>query len=463
MGYEAENKKYLQKALELADRLPDSERFHIQGNAYLQSEKTWDKAIEAYEKLLQFYPNDLAANNNLGVLYWNLEKWDEAIEKFEVCIKSKNDSPIIYENQACIYMCRGSYDKAERVLEYYLNNFSDNPDIYISLSDNYLCQGKYDLALNKAEKAISLNPDPYENFKLLADIYHLRGDLIEAEKEYQKLLALEEPIAHIEGRNGLGALCLLQGKFDKAESHFKKGIEEAIIIGEKEWESSIHSSLAYLHLKSGSPEKALEECSKAWDAAAEREFLLVQRYALHYKALTLLEMNSIDKTEKTTEELKKLIEQGLNKKYLRYYYHLIGMMELKRQLFSQAIEYFEKALSLLPYQNAESWILHNRHALFIEPLASAYYQAGKIEKAQAEYEKIISLTLGRLFYGDIYAKSFYMLGKIYQQKEWKGKAIEHYKKFLNLWKDADPDIPELADAKKQLAALQTKGFAALLD
>ena len=47
-----------------------------------------------------------------------------------------------------------------------------------------------------------------------------------------------------------------------------------------------------------------------------------------------------------------------------------------------------------------------------------------------------------------------MLGKICEQKEWKGKAIEQYEKFLDLWKDADPGIPEVEDARKRLAGLQ---------
>jgi hypothetical protein len=35
-----------------------------------------------------------------------------------------------------------------------------------------------------------------------------------------------------------------------------------------------------------------------------------------------------------------------------------------------------------------------------------------------------------------------------------GKATEHYKKFLTLWKDADPGIAEVDDAKGRLAGLK---------
>ncbi len=94
--------------------------------------------------------------------------------------------------------------------------------------------------------------------------------------------------------------------------------------------------------------------------------------------------------------------------------------------------------------------------MFFESLALAYYKAGDIDKAEEHYKKIISLTTGRIFHGDIYAKSFYMLGKIYEQKGWKGKAREQYEKFLDLWKDADPGIAEVEDAKKKLAGLKSQ-------
>ncbi|MEE9175639.1 MAG: hypothetical protein V3U19_05635 [Thermodesulfobacteriota bacterium] len=38
-----------------------------------------------------------------------------------------------------------------------------------------------------------------------------------------------------------------------------------------------------------------------------------------------------------------------------------------------------------------------------------------------------------------------------QVRYFKAKAIEHYEKFLSLWKDADPGILEVEDAKKRVA------------
>ncbi len=128
------------------------------------------------------------------------------------------------------------------------------------------------------------------------------------------------------------------------------------------------------------------------------------------------------------------------------------MIELKKENFSKAVESFKKALSLMYYQSGGWW---EAHAFFIDALALAYYKAGDFEKAIEEYEKITMLTSGRMQYGDIYVKSFYMLGKIYEQQGQKAKAIKNYEKFLSLWKDADPGIAEVDDARKRLKALKS--------
>lgn len=87
------------------------------------------------------------------------------------------------------------------------------------------------------------------------------------------------------------------------------------------------------------------------------------------------------------------------------------------------------------------------------PLALAYFRAGRLEDARREYEEITRMTIARLESGDIYARSFYMLGQVYEQLGTKKQARANYRKFLDLWKDADPDLPEIEDARVRLARL----------
>ncbi len=97
------------------------------------------------------------------------------------------------------------------------------------------------------------------------------------------------------------------------------------------------------------------------------------------------------------------------------------------------------------------------HLLFADAMGTAFYQSGDLNGARREYEKIISLGVGRLDYGDVYARSYYQLGKISEQQGKKAEAAEHYRKFLELWKNADPGRPEVEDARKRLAAVSSPG------
>jgi len=448
LSNDSEERKYLQKALDLIDRVSDREQYLIQGDFYWQIEETYDKAIKAYTKLVKLYPDDEVANINLAILYRDLDEWDKSAERFEVLKMTGAKSIFIYMNLAIVYWYKGDYEKAGEVLERYLNNISDNVLINGLLAYNYLFQERYDRALVEVDKAISLDPTIYRNLYIKGDIYHIKGDLIQAEREYQKLIETGEKAAELEARDKLEALYLLQGKFDKSVDQLKKGIELAKELGEQSDKSKFQLKLAYLYLKMRKLEEALEECSKAWTEAVETEDMEAQRNVLHFKGLTYLEMKSMSEAQRAADELKKLSGKGPNKKVIRDYHHLAGMTEFKKKNFAKAIKEFEKAMSLSSLQSSFS-------ALFINSLALAYYEAGDLEKAREEYERIVGLTYGRLYYGDIYAKSYYMLGKIYQEKGPNKKALEHYRTFIDLWRETEHDFPEIVDAKKQIAALQT--------
>ena len=87
-----------------------------------------------------------------------------------------------------------------------------------------------------------------------------------------------------------------------------------------------------------------------------------------------------------------------------------------------------------------------------------YFEQKKYEKAEELLKHIHELSFARLQRGDLYAKSFYYLGKIYQKKGWKGKAIESFKKFYDMWKGGDPEFvgKYINDTEWQLKILRKK-------
>ena len=91
----------------------------------------------------------------------------------------------------------------------------------------------------------------------------------------------------------------------------------------------------------------------------------------------------------------------------------------------------------------------------MEALARAYFQSGDLENARKKHEEITRLTTGRIRNGDIYARSFFVLGKIGEKQGDTARARENYQRFLDLWKDADPGLPEFEDAKRRLAGLKS--------
>ena len=451
LGYKSEEKKYIQKALEFTDRISDRERYEIEGDFYGQSEKTYEKAIEAYTQLLQLYPENRIANTNLGLLYSVVEEWDKAINRLEKNRENKVETFPSYVNLSLPYMAKGDYEGAREVLEYYLDNFSDHPIVHNFLAIVYLCQNKYDLAMGEADKAIKLDPNLYINLSRKGDIFLCMGNLIKAGEEYQKLLDSSEDIANLFGRDRLTALYMLKGQVGRANSQLKVGLELADKVGEMEKKTEFNIQLAYNHLLVGNFKDALDACNQVWRIGIEEERLEWQLLSLYNKGTIYLRMDSMEDAQRTADELMGLIPRGINGKKVRYYNLLMGNIELKKGNFTTAIDYFEKALSML---HSQHWPGVDKHTLFIAPLAQAAFEAGDLEKAQQEYENLISLTTGRIYNGDTFAKSHYRLGQIFQKKGLNDKAIEYYEKFLGLWNEADAIFPEVEDARKQLNSLK---------
>jgi tetratricopeptide (TPR) repeat protein len=447
-------KECMKKAFELSHHLPERERLQIQAFYYRDQDTTWDEAIKTFQELLRIYPDDYYSLVYLNALYRSIEDWDKIIELLQKkTIPYHWGAPFALLRRA---LCaRGDYEGALKVVK-------DLPVDLLPFQYSYqvaldlFYHGKLDLALYETEKMLEQSENWYPMLRLKGDIYLIKDDWVRAEECYKNCL---DPrgydVYSLRYRNialiRLAGLNLLAGKFDKAISYIKQGIKEASDLGEQGWLDHFHLALSNLYLEKGNIKGAAEECQKVLDNLLENPSVARKMRILFLKGHIALKMNNRKESRIIADELKKAIDSWLNPKLMRYYYYLMGHICLEENSIDDAIAYFEKAISLLPYQsNPEG----DEHAPFYDSLALAFFRAKDYENARKWYEKILGLTSGRIDYGDNYAKSFFMLGRIYEQKGWKGKAIESYQKFLDLWKDADPAIPEIEDARLRLIALE---------
>jgi tetratricopeptide (TPR) repeat protein/tRNA A-37 threonylcarbamoyl transferase component Bud32 len=444
----SEEKRLLEKAMELTDRVSERERYLIEAMYYSTSEQTFDKAIVAFERILALYPEDEDANGELGWVYQAIEQYDKAAERFEVLVKNKVENITLHLNLAHCYHALNEYEKALNVLESYAEAFPENAMLRQSFAYNYIQQSKLNLAMSEIEKAYLLDPGHYANFMTKGDIYLYMGELTKAEEEYENLLKAREPVGHSWRLSRLANLYLLQGRFEEAKNVTIQGIGLSEKYGQNVWKSLWHLGKAELHITMKNPAQALKEADKAWSAAVEAEYPRGQRSSLSTKAWAYTEMGSIDEAIQEAEKLKEMIEEGLNQKRMRHYFSLMGRIENKRANFPEAIDYSKRALSLTCYGP------FTKPASMINELALAYYKSGNLEKAREEFVRITKLTTGRLSYGDIYTRSFYMLGKIHEELDDNNQAIENYEKFLDIWKNADPGLDDVEDAKKRLTILK---------
>jgi tetratricopeptide (TPR) repeat protein/predicted Ser/Thr protein kinase len=434
MNMKPAKREAITKAYQFREKVSERERYIIEADYYKSWETSYDKALEAYQKLLDLYPDDTIGNTNLGILYFELEDWDKALERYQQNLRNDPDSFLSNWNTVETYEAMGLYDKAHEVIDRYLQRNPDNVPFLSKKLGLYLYQGKYELAHAQLEKLLLLNPERQLPFDVgRGQILLLQGDLEGALRLFQKLPETSQ------ARRGIFSdVYLLRGRFREVRDLLSQN-------------PVLHEPLAYFYLRTGNPEEALEEIEGLLKGAVDEKSISGQVRALHAKGIASTQMKSFETARLIAAEIRALIPLWMQKKLLRYYDHLMGMIEYAQGNYSRAIPFLSRAEQSL-YAPEDNF--PRIQVFFIYTLAQSYYQANNFQKAQEKFEKILSLHLGRIDGGDFYARSLYWLGKIFDQRSQRGKAAEHYEKFLRLWENADPGIPEVQNAETRLAELK---------
>jgi len=124
---------------------------------------------------------------------------------------------------------------------------------------------------------------------------------------------------------------------------------------------------------------------------------------------------------------------------------LKGEVALASDRAAEALETFELAHRLKPAGDT------------LEAVALANLRLGRTAEAIGRYEEL----LGRDELGgegqEPWILAHYELGRLYEQTGDAAKARQRYERFLEIWKNADPEIRVVADARTRLAALAKRG------
>ena len=128
----------------------------------------------------------------------------------------------------------------------------------------------------------------------------------------------------------------------------------------------------------------------------------------------------------------------------------MGYLHLLEGEITLAHAQHQKAIELLKQSDTE-----NRTGLSVEALAHAYQQSGDMDNAIASYEQMLLQTDLPLGWEpqQRWLAARYTLAMDYSARGENQKAKETLGAFLNLWKDADPGLPLVRQAKSAYAKL----------
>jgi serine/threonine protein kinase/Flp pilus assembly protein TadD len=396
----AENAK---KAYALRDRVSERERYRISAFYFDKVTGEIEKATEAYELWSKSYPLDMVPHGNLGNIYTALGQYDKAIVETET--QQKLEQTIVgYGNLASLYIAVNRLDDARRVL-------------------------------HEAQQR------GFDGLVLRADLYalaFLSGDNAEMERE----------VAWAAGRPGEEDQMLTihadtqayYGRLEKARDLARRATDSAVRADAKETGAQWLAYHALREVEVGNVAAARQGVARALALAPGRDV----------KVLSALALARSGETTQSKTLLEGLQKSEPGNTYLKVYWFPVieASIALAQQAPERAIVALEPSL---PYELGGPPPGTAMYPPYIRGLDYLSQKNGPA--AAAEFQKFIDhATIVQNF--PIAAIARLQLARAYALSGDTAKAKAAYQDFLTLWKDADPDIPILKEAKAESAKLQ---------
>lgn len=433
-----------------------------------------EEGYRIFKKMVKHYPREKESHYGLGLVYFfkahfNLDKrlFNLAIKEFNKVLELDPYDGRPLRAIASSYLALRNYEKAIEYLEKHISVFPGNAGALERIASIYFEMGKLDEASAKYKEALELDPDRSINW-LASYTYALKEDYTEAMRWIDRSINLASPVPK-------GWMYLVKsfyqywlGSLDKSMSNLLKQIDYAEQIKFKHWKANAFWMMGWIGYERGEFEFCREYFKRWFDIYMQDVLPLKDNpearkmhwtaWYYFYLGLVDLKQGKIESAKSRLVEINSLLPDVLPryKDWITFYYNFLqAEVLLAEGAVERAITICKKSSPLGRSIGSATLVVHNVPFLK-DVLARAYRQNGEIDRAIAEYERLIIFDPQREERYLIHPKYYYRLAELYEQKGMKRKAIVHYEKFLNLWQDADSDISEVIEAKKRLSKLQSK-------
>jgi len=396
----------LKKAYELRDRVSEKERLRISANYYALVTGEQEKEAQTYQLWIQSYPHDAIPHGNLGNNFMALGQYDKSVAETQEARRLEPNNVYAYANLGGAFLALNRPDDAEAAIE--------------------------EAAAHKLDAGILRLVMYYLAF--------LRSD--SAQMEEQLAWGAGKPGAEDQLLSAQSDSEAFYGRLAKARDFSRRAVDSAVRADSKETAALWQVNAALREGEFGNLAPARQGVTSALTLAPGRDV----------KVLAALALARVGETTRAKTMVQQLEKSEPSNTALKVYWlpTIKAAMELNAGNPGQALMFLEAAAPYelgLPPPTIEGTLypayLRGQAHLALHTSGAA---AGEFQKFLDHRGITINFPLGALAHLGL-ARAYTLSGDT-------AKARAAYQNFFALWKDADPDIPILKEAKTEYAKLQ---------
>jgi eukaryotic-like serine/threonine-protein kinase len=396
----------LKKAYELRERASEREKLRITAYYYGFATGELEKEAQTYELWMQSYPRDAVPFRDLAANSTYLGQWEKCFPLSQQAVRLEPNNVVNYINLAQVYLARDQVDQANKTLDQALT---------LKLDGGLLHLVAYDSAFLRNDKEEMERQAGWGAGK--------PGD------EDMLLSAQSDTEAYY-------------GRLNKARDFSRRAVDSAIRGDSKETAAQWNVNAALREAEFGNTAESKQAVASAMALAPGRDV----------RILASLAWARTGETARAKAALEELKRSDPSNTVLKLYWlpTIKAAIELTGADAAQALVSLEAAApselgTPTPFQ------LGTMYPAYIR--GQAYLMAHSGAAAATEFQKLLDHH-GIVLNFPLGALAHLQLGRAYAIAGEKAKARTAYQDFLALWKDADPDIPILKQAKAEYANLQ---------